>query len=297
MQRRGNYRIGVAGVAVFIGFMVLLAAFCGWLWNRHAAGQPVAAFGYEWMPLGSDGMEPAVPKGSLLLLREASEPDAGDIIVAGRENGKGGTAFRVLERQQNGLLAKEDRAGSSEEIPAGEPLYEVAYSLPYLGYVLDFLLTAKGLVIVIAVPCLLFFVLELIGLLRISRHKNPLLEQPGGLSAKLPAMTEEDERENFVDVTAEYTTGRKKYRSPLREEMEEEEPEDKFADLDFNPLMRGSSPLETVEIPDAPPERLQLLVNGKEAASVPLENHGNFSVKNGSWRIDISVARDDGAGK
>ncbi len=293
--RRGSYRIGWAGIAVFAALMAALAVFCGWIWSNRAAGRPTVSFGYEWMPLHTDGMEPALSEGSLLLLLPAGEDlSAGEVIVAGRVSGSGGEVLRLLEADGETFLAKQDRLTVSEELTREQVTHTVARSLPLLGYLLDFLLTLPGLIFVIALPCAVFLLCKIVSLVRQSREENPQLEPDGDLRRKLAPMTEADEQEHFVDVTAEYTgrPGRKRYQSPLRGELEEA---DKFADLDFNPLMRGEDPsggLERVEIPAETAPLLKILVDGAEAASVPLEKEGSFRVKSGSWRIDITVAQD-----
>lgn len=296
--RKGICRIGIGGIAFFVIIMVLLASLCGWLWYNREAGKPTAAFGREWMSMRSGDMEPAVAKGSLLLLRtvESEVPAVGETVVTGREDGRGGVVYRVLEEDSGRLLLKADRADSAVEMDSASVTHVVTGVIPYLGAVWDFLLTAKGVILVLAVPSALFLILELIGLLRYAKAGNPLLEQQGDLRGKLSGFTEEDQKENFVDVTAEYTGVRsgRKYRSPLRQETEiEEEKPEKFADLDFNPLAEKRQPdrpeMETVEIPAQPGKLMKILIDGKEAASVPLENSCTFSVKTEGCRIDITV--------
>ncbi len=294
--RKGICRIGIGGIAVFVVIMVLLASLCGWLWYNRETGLPTIVFGQEWMPMRSADMEPAIAKGSLLLLDDAktSELEAGQTVVTGRENGRGGVVSRVLEEKDGMLLLKTDRADSAVETDPQTVTHVVTSVVPFLGTVWDFLLTAKGVILVLAVPSVIFLILELIGLLRYAKAGNPLLEQKSDLRSKLSSFTEDDEKENFVDVTAEYTGAKsgKKYRSPLRQEQEaEEEKPEKYADLDFNPLMEkiGVSSVEKVEIPAQQGRLMKILIDGREAASVPLENSCTFSVKTEDCRIDISV--------
>lgn len=269
----------VRGIAVFVIIMALLAAFCGWLWYNHETGRPTGLFGYEWMSMSSREMEPEIPRGSLLLLKEVppEELEPGEMIVSGRENGRGGSVRRV---PAEGVDAE------------GEDTFrQVTYVIPAAGMVWDFLLTPKGVLLVLGIPCALFLLLELAGWFLFTRRGRKEDVPPSGLPSD-----EEDARENFVDVTKWFTGpgSRRRY-----QEMEPEDGPDKFADLEFNPLMekRASSQLETVEIPDGKTGFLKLLVDGREAASLPLEGPKNTRIKSAGWRIDITIAPDEDAGK
>lgn len=269
----------VRGIAVFVIVMALLAAFCGWLWYNHETGRPTGLFGYEWMSMSSREMEPEIPQGSLLLLKEVppEELEPGEMIVSGRENGRGGSVRRV---PAEGVDAE------------GEDTFrQVTYVIPAAGMVWDFLLTPKGVLLVLGIPCALFLLLELAGWFLFTRRGRKEDVPPSGLPSD-----EEDARENFVDVTKWFTGpgSRRRY-----QEMEPEDGPDKFADLEFNPLMekRASSQLETVEIPDGKTGFLKLLVDGREAASLPLEGPKNTRIKSAGWRIDITIALDEDAGK
>lgn len=294
-MRKNSALTRVRGIAVFVIFMALLAAFCGWLWHNREAGKPTELFGYEWMSMRSDEMEPAISKGSLLLLKKVSEDpiESGEIVVSGRQNGRGGSVYRVLESEENGgFLAKSDQADGSVQLTEDSITYQVSYTIPLAGAVWDFLLTTRGMVIVIAVPCVFFLILEITGLLLFTRKskKEERLSAGGWNGA-------EDEQENFVDVTDHYTGADAylQYRTP---DMEEDAP-DKLADLEFNPLMgkKTASPLETVEIPDGKAPLVKMMLNGREIASLPLEGPRNTRIKSDGWRIDISIAPDAETGK
>jgi signal peptidase I len=300
IQRKGSYRLGIAGIAVFVVFMILLTAFCGWLWNCREAGRPTSSFGYEWMAVNTGDMEPEFSKGSLLLLKPLSNAELvpGQVIVSGREHGNGGNLLRFLEADGTRLKVKTDRATNAETIEQETVTHQVAYSIPYLGAAWEFLLTPIGLIAAIAIPCLVFFILELIGLLRFSRWKNPLIDEQADPPKPIFPMLEEDEKENFVDVTDQYAGNGKKYPASIAEDSDEDTSyDDKFADLDFNPLIKQeaeSVSLEQIEIPTTSSRFLKVMLDDREVLSVPLEKIGAYRIKNDDWRIDISIAQDDG---
>lgn len=321
MGKSVGRKIGLAGIVIFVILMLLLSGLCWWLWHCRSTGSAPRVLGYELMSLHGEEMEPEFPDGSLVFLTKVQPQSlkSGDVVVYGRENGQGGTLTRIVNLAEkdgiSSVLLKEDRLSESYELSRGEIGYRAAGSMPYLGTVWDFLLTRKGLLCVIVIPCGVFFFIELIQLI-VYACTGRRQEESGGLQKKLASHTADDQRENFVDVTADYT-GRgpaRLYRSPLRREMAEEssfrssrfsgEPEedvskdslsDKYSALDFNPIQeRHSFGVEQVIIPDGPadahPSVLRLTIDGKETAELPLSGSKEVSVKVNGYRIDITVA-------
>ncbi len=290
-MKKGRGLVHVRGIAVFVVLMALLAAFCGWLWHNREEGKPTGLLGYEWMSMRSDEMEPEISKGSLLLLKEvqAEELEPGDVVVSGRMNGRGGSVYRILETEEAGVMAKSDRSQEAVSLSEDQIGCRVEFVVPAAGMIWDFLLTTRGMILVIVIPCVVFLVLELTGLFLIARRGR---KNSGGP----PNSSEADANENFIDVTDRYTgpSARRRY-----QEMEPPDAPDKFADLEFNPVMekKQSSGLERVEIPDREETLLKLLIGGQEAASLPLDGPKNTRIKSGGWRIDISIIPDQESGK
>ena len=303
---------GLAGILIFVILMTVISGLCWWLWHNRSSGVPTRVLGYELMSLHGEDMEPEFSDGSLVFLNEAPAQGlrSGDAVVYGREDGQEGTLSRIVNiMEKNGsstALLKKDRLSDSYELHLTEIQYRATGSVALLGTVWDFLMTRRGLLCVIVIPCGVFFLLELIQLICFA-HSGREEEDFEGLRRKVSSHMMDDQRENFVDVTADYT-GRgpaRPYRSPLRKEMDGREPNedvspdslsDRYGDLDFNPVIRqqGSSGLERVIIPDGPATQptLTVLVAGKEAAVVPLSGQKEISVKTDGFRIDITVAPD-----
>lgn len=303
---------GLAGIVIFLVLMALLSGLCWWLWHNRSSGVPTRVLGYELMSLHGQDMEPEFPDGSLVFLNEAAAPSlrSGDAVVYGREDGREGTLSRIVNiTEKDGVstvLLKQDRLSDPYELSLEEIQYRAVGSVGFLGTAWDFLMTRRGLLCVIVIPCGIFFLIELIQLICFARSGREE-EDFDGLRRKVSSHAMDDRRENFVDVTADYT-GRgpaRPYRSPLRKEMAAGEPDedvspdslsDRYGDLDFNPIIRpqSSSGLERVIIPDGPSFQpvLTVLVAGKEAAVVPLSGPKEISVKTDGFRIDITVAPD-----
>lgn len=325
-SKRAGRSGGLAVITIFVTVMLLFAGLCWWLWHNRDRGIPTRVLGYELMVVHGTDMEPEFVDGSLLLLSEVTSQSlrSGDAVVYGRADGKGGTLSRIVNiMEKDGVstvLVKMDRVPDPQELSIQEIGFRAAGSIPLLGSFWDFLMTGKGLLCVIVVPCLLFFLVELLQLIHYARSGSVRTadQGPQGLRRKLTSHAADDRRENFIDVTADFTgDGRARpYQSPLRREMaggdasrafrdtgepdEDVSPDslsDKYSALDFNPIVRQkeSSGLERVIIPDAPssaPPVLRLTLDGEEAAQFPLSGPREIRVKTDGYRIDITVAPD-----
>ena len=317
MEKSGRRRTGgLVVMAIFVVIMVLFSGLCWWLWHNREQEIPTRVLGYELMPMEGDSMEPELADGSVLLLNDAvlSELRSGDAIVYDRANGQGGTVVRIvnlaMENNETTLLVKSDRDLESTELSPEKVNSRVVGSIPLLGTFWNFIMTGRGLLTAIVAPCALFFLIEMAYLIYYARSgaSERRRSEAGDLKRKAANHHADDQQENFVDVTARFTgDGRNRsYQSPLRKEMdrisdgpdEDVAPEsltDKYADLDFNPLVREeeSSGLERVVIPDAPAAPvLTVAIDGEEAARLSLSEPREISVKTGGFRIDITVAPD-----
>lgn len=109
----------------------------------------------------SGSMEPAVPLGSLVIVRPREDYQVDDVItVTGERDAKQTVTHRVIE-----VLADEENdkisyvtKGDANEDPDPEPidrrrvLGKVVFKLPYLGYPVAFAQTGPGFVSLIIVP-------------------------------------------------------------------------------------------------------------------------------------------------
>lgn len=197
---------------------------------------------------------------------------------------------------------------------------KVTYNLPYMGNLLQLVETSQGLVYLILIPCGIFLVLEIILLTAavIAGRKEKKL---AAALAPLP----DDKDEHFVDVTAQYMghsgTKLQNFLAQRREPgpfAQQADSEEKFAKLDYNPLKdrpltvrslqqekqeaaKVQQPLERVTIntkdavaPSAKqntgtPGKLTMLVDGAQAAELPLVPGQSVKLKAGDCTVEIAV--------
>jgi len=118
--------------------------------------------GYELRIVQSGSMEPAIATGAIVLVQTQSEYEVNDVVTY-RDAASSGipTTHRIIEQglQQGELVyttkgdaneAADPQALSSEDI-----IGKVQFSVPYLGFVLDFARQPLGFILLIVLPGLL----------------------------------------------------------------------------------------------------------------------------------------------
>jgi len=138
--------------------------------------------GYELRIVQSGSMEPAVPVGSVVLIQPAERYAVDDIVTFGDDrNGSLPTTHRIVgDTLVGGELAYITKGDANEEadiepVPQTDIRGKVRFSLPYLGFVLDFARQPLGFALLIGIPAFLVVVEEVSNLyqaLRPSRRKE-----------------------------------------------------------------------------------------------------------------------------
>jgi signal peptidase I len=107
----------------------------------------------------SGSMEPTIHTGSIVVIKPFSEYKVGDIVTFGKNTKIDiPTTHRIAEeRLQEGkpvYLTKGDanNAEDGKEISKDQIIGKVLFSIPYLGYAIDFVKKPVGFMIVIIIP-------------------------------------------------------------------------------------------------------------------------------------------------
>ncbi|HWO07768.1 MAG TPA: signal peptidase I [Candidatus Paceibacterota bacterium] len=121
----------------------------------------------------SGSMEPAVPTGSVVVVKPAAEYRFGDVITFGEDTATAiPTTHRVIGVQGEGAAATYTTKGDANEEADPQPVQrrdiigKVILSVPYAGYVLDFARQPLGFVLLIAIPAALVILEELLAIAR-----------------------------------------------------------------------------------------------------------------------------------
>lgn len=206
---------------------------------------------------------------------------------------------------------------------------KVTYNLPYMGNLLDLVRTSQGLVYLILIPCGIFLILEII-LLTAAIIAGKKEKKLALTLAPLPDDKDEhfvDVTAQYMGrsgIKLQSFLSEKKEPGPFQKQAEEEE---KFAKLDYNPLKnrppmavrslqqekeqaeaqaaKAKDSVERVTINTREAVvpvvkqgaedsgKLTMLVDGSEAAELPLVPGQNVKLKAGGYTVEISVNPDE----
>jgi len=126
---------------------------------------------YKLLVVQSGSMEPVIKMGSIVVVKPSGEYKVGDIITAKEPaNPKESLTHRVTEiKERDGktfYVTKGDANDSPdmEERPKENVLGKVIFSIPYLGYPVNFTKTRNGLIILVIIPATIIVYSELISI-------------------------------------------------------------------------------------------------------------------------------------
>lgn len=115
----------------------------------------------------SGSMEPAIPTGSIVVVKPATNYAVGDVITFGRDTKQEiPTTHRIVEVQGGGAtyLTKGDANEEADPrtILKSDIIGSVFVHVPYVGYILDFARQPWGFTLMIGIPAALIILDELI---------------------------------------------------------------------------------------------------------------------------------------
>jgi len=146
--------------------VILLAVYI--FQNKKTSGQ-VEIGGYQMYVVLSGSMSPTFDTGSIVVIRKTDPKNlvVGDVVtfMGATETGKTIT-HRVIEiSTENGLsfTTKGDANNVADSMPLDPEnvIGKVQFSVPYIGYLLEFSKTKTGLYLLIVLPSMIIFLLEI----------------------------------------------------------------------------------------------------------------------------------------
>lgn len=154
----------IFGKIVYGIFTLVLLGFAGlFLASRMSIG------GIEAKIVKSGSMEPAIPTGAIVVIRPVHTYAVGDVITFGEDTKNAiPTTHRIVAMRTEGtrtlLTTKGDanEEADSEETDVANVIGKIQFSVPYVGYVLDFARQPKGFIALIGIPASLIMLEGLI---------------------------------------------------------------------------------------------------------------------------------------
>jgi signal peptidase len=145
------YTVGI--VVFFVAFVALGLLLLGSL-------VPIAG-GYQIRLVESGSMEPTIPVGSAIVVKPKALYQIGDIVTYQRHEDTKATTHRIVSIDENNAFIMQGDANNTPDlrkVQSQEIVGGVYLSIPYLGYILDFLRKPIGFVLLIGIPALFILV-------------------------------------------------------------------------------------------------------------------------------------------
>jgi len=114
----------------------------------------------KFMIVQSGSMEPAIKTGSIVVVKSIDEYSIGDVITFQRAGEKVSVTHRIVEtREVNGVTIYETQGDANnvsdrEGVVKKEIIGKVWFSIPYLGYIINFAKQPIGFILMIVIPSL-----------------------------------------------------------------------------------------------------------------------------------------------
>ena len=109
----------------------------------------------------SGSMEPTIKTGSLAVIKPESSYKVGDVVTFGKDTKtEVPTTHRIIaDRVENGVLIYTTKGDANEdkdtrEVRKDEIIGKTIFSVPYLGYIMDFAKKPLGFTLLIGLPAL-----------------------------------------------------------------------------------------------------------------------------------------------
>lgn len=117
---------------------------------------------FEVKIVQSGSMEPAIKTGALVVIKESEAYRVGDVIMFGEDTKTTvPTTHRIIaDEVRSGIFYYTTKGDANEDqdpqqVAQSEVIGKVLFSIPYLGYVLDFAKKPLGFILLIGVPAVL----------------------------------------------------------------------------------------------------------------------------------------------
>lgn len=184
----------IVGNVFFILLLLVMIALSFFLIQSRITGGVPQVGGYQMYIVLSGSMKPEFDTGSLIFVRETGPGElvVGDIITfRSPANEESLTTHRIVERISNEELKFVTRGDANNvndpnPVPAENIVGKKTGSVPYLGYLLNFVQTREGLILLIFVPGILIIGYELSKIIKYMAGENS--NKKGRTNGKNPGL-------------------------------------------------------------------------------------------------------------
>lgn len=115
-------------------------------------------FGYGYAVVASGSMEPILSKGDLVIVHQESAYEKGNIITFIQSGDRRTTTHRIVEIENDRLITQGDANNLADESITAEQIFgKVVLTLPLIGYLIQSASTPLGLLVIISLFLLMFY--------------------------------------------------------------------------------------------------------------------------------------------
>ena len=166
--------VNIVGNFLFALMLLIMAVLVFSLVQSRLVGGPPSVAGYQMYIVQGGSMSPTFEAGSLAFLKpvDPRQISVGDIITYRSPADRSSlTTHRVVEINREGTSLSFTTRGDANDVNDQQPVYpenvvgEVVYTLPYLGYLMNFGQTRTGVLALVIVPGILIIIFEIKNLL------------------------------------------------------------------------------------------------------------------------------------
>lgn len=114
--------------------------------------------GYGYAVVASGSMEPTLSRGDLVIVRQESAYEKGNIITFIQTGDQRTTTHRIVEVEDGRFVTQGDANNLVDESIVAEQIFgKVVLTLPLIGYLIQSASTPLGLLVIIALFLLMFY--------------------------------------------------------------------------------------------------------------------------------------------
>jgi len=154
-------------------FLVLVIALTAFLFIGKMNGGKTTLFGNEIMVVLSGSMAPTFNTGSIVAVKPTKfeEVKKGDVVTFKNEDNLTVT-HRVMEITNGKLITKGDANNGNDSIPvtADRLIGQVQYSVPFVGYLIDFIQSKVGMLVFLGIPGIYLIVSQIWKLFKLMKE-------------------------------------------------------------------------------------------------------------------------------
>ncbi|OGM29164.1 signal peptidase I [Candidatus Woesebacteria bacterium RIFCSPHIGHO2_01_FULL_41_10] len=162
-------------------FMVTLSGVClGVAFSTYLLTMGAFNSSYRAYVVQSGSMEPTLKTGSVVITQTLPRYYIGDIVTFSPDGGEQLVTHRIVRMEGQNFITKGDANEDTDhwEVSPEEVVGKASFSIPFLGYLVDFTKTPKGFVVMVVIPASIIIYEELKTIyLEIKRSLSKLLRR------------------------------------------------------------------------------------------------------------------------